>query len=403
MSMKVLMFGWELPPYNSGGLGTACLGLTKAMATQNVEVTFVVPYKVDVHLPHMKVIFAGMPVKIKGVKSLLYPYVTKEGYYSALSREKSPFYGCDLMAEVRRYSMLAAEIALSEDFDVIHAHDWLSFGAGIEAKKVSGKPLVVHVHATEFDRSCDHINQEIYNLEKQGMEAADKIIAVSQFTKSTIVNHYGISPDKIEVVWNGINADEFRHEDGENAVSVLKKGGYKIVLFVGRITMQKGPDYFLLAAKKVLQFNPKVYFVIVGSGDMEQQIMQQAAFLGISDKVVFPGFLRGEELNQVYRAADLFVLPSVSEPFGITPLESIVNGTPALVSYQSGVAEALKHALKVDFWDTDEMANKILAVLDNPSLIQTLQNNGHEEIKNFTWHSAASKCLNIYQRLFKRH
>ncbi|KKR82920.1 MAG: Glycosyl transferase, group 1 family [Candidatus Daviesbacteria bacterium GW2011_GWA1_41_61] len=397
------MFGWEFPPYNSGGLGVACLGLTRALASKDVELIFVLPYKMDLTIPNLRLVFANSRVKLRPVDSLLIPYSTVTSYQQLFSGLSSKIYANGLLAEVNRYALEGGMIAGKESFDIIHAHDWLSFGAGLAAKKVSGKPLIVHVHATEFDRSGENINQLVYNLEKEGMEEADEVIAVSQYTKDIIVERYGISPDKIEVVWNGIDPEDYQPVQPEdNGLSHWKALGYKIVLFVGRITMQKGPDYFLQAAKKVLSYNPQVIFVIAGSGDMENQIISQAASLGISDKVLFAGFLRGNELNTVYRIADLFVLPSVSEPFGIVPLEAAVNGTPVLISKQSGVSEALTHALKVDFWDIDEMADKILAVLNNPSLYGCLKENGQREVQKLSWKEAARKCISIYHKLFSR-
>lgn len=394
------MFGWEFPPYNSGGLGVACLGLTRALAAQSTEIIFVLPRAIAVKASYLKLVFADKKIKFKELDSPLTPYMTSDGY---LKNGQSRIYGRDLFEEVRRYSAKGAEVAWEEEFDLIHAHDWLSFGAGLAAKRVSGKPLIVHVHATEFDRSGNNINQEIFNLEKEGMEKADGIIAVSNYTKNMIVSHYGIDPEKIQVVWNGIESDDYpnRQVGHEQALVAFKNAGCKLVLFVGRLTLQKGPDYFLLAAKKVLEYYPKVIFVIAGSGDMENQIVSQAASLGIGDKVLFAGFVRGEQLDMLYQSADLYVLSSVSEPFGITSLESMVNGTPVLVSKQSGAAEALTHALKADFWDIDEMANNILAVLNHSSLGNCLSENGKVEIKKFTWKDAAKKCLYFYNKIFQ--
>lgn len=400
--MKVLMFGWEFPPYNSGGLGVACFGLTRALAELNLQVTFVLPRRIDVDAPFVKMVFADTKVKMIPFNSLLNAYMTMDDYKYARFLDGSPIYGRSLFEEVLRYAAMGGEVAKQEEFDVIHAHDWLSFLAGVEAKKVSGKPLIVHVHATEFDRCGENINKDIYQIEKTGMEAADQIIAVSQFTKDIIVNKYGIDPHKVEVVWNGIEESDYWHPTPpieDTSIWKLKEAGNKVVLFVGRLTMQKGPDYFLQAAKKVLEHEPNTLFIIAGSGDMEQQIIQQAAFLGISDKVLFPGFLRGMQLNQVYKSADLFVLSSISEPFGITPLESVINGTPVLISRQSGVSEALSHALKVDFWDIDEMANQMLSVLYHDSLHQTLQENSQREIKKLTWREAAHKVNHVYRNL----
>ncbi len=397
--MRVLMFGWEFPPHNSGGLGTACFGLTRALASRQIEVIFVLPKKVGVNSSFAKMIFADeRHVKFYEVESTLMPYVTSEGYIRERDKVFQDIYGRTLMAEVHRYALRAREIAKREKFDIIHAHDWLSFLAGIEAKKVFGKPLILHMHATEFDRTGGQgVNMEVYGIERMAMEQADGIIAVSNFTKQKIVEHYGIPAWKIEVVHNGI--DECDYTNIPDRLQELKRSGQKIVLFAGRITIQKGPEYFIRAAKRVLDYQQNVMFLVAGSGDMERQMMMEAAHLGISDSVVFVGFLRGDDLSAVYKAADVFVMPSVSEPFGITPLEAIIAGTPVIISKQSGVSEVLTHALKVDFWDTEDMANKILGVISHRSLWETLWGNSREEVKKVTWDSASKKCVDYYEKI----
>jgi len=398
------MFGWEFPPHNSGGLGTACMGLTKALAKEGVNVTFVLPKKVDVNSNFMNILFADSKnVQFRGIETILSPYITPNSYSKALKQAESShrILAKTLVEEVYRYGIEARKIAKSEDFDVIHAHDWLSFPAGIEAKKISGKPLVVHVHATEFDRTGGQgANTSVYEIEKMGMEQADRVVAVSNFTKQKIMKHYNIDPEKISVVHNGIEADDWRHGELSEQLKTLKRRGRKIVLFLGRITIQKGPEYFIRAAKKVLDYEPDTIFVMSGSGDMQGQIMKEVAHLGIGDKVLFPGFLRGEELKSMYRAADLYIMPSVSEPFGITPLESMISGVPVIISRQSGVSEVLTHALKVDFWDTDELANKIVGVLRSDVLKKTMDENGRIEIKTINWDKAAQKCVDIYREIF---
>ncbi len=395
------MFGWELPPQNSGGLGVACLGLAKGLSRKSTEITFVLPRKSEEN-PFFRIIPAGTYYKKKiEVNSILSPYLNEKSYKSALSKEENDLYGRDLFDEVARYRKQGGIIAKGEVFDIIHAHDWLSFGAGIEAKRVSGKPLVAHVHATEFDRGGDSINQEVYLREKEGMEVADKVIAVSNYTKGIITNHYGIDPKKVEVVHNGAGFLE-KGDENSSEIHRLKREGKRVVLFVGRLTLQKGPDYFIRAAKRVCDISDDVYFVISGSGDMETQLMREVAGMGISDKVFFTGFLRGEKLRRIYREADLFVMPSVSEPFGLTPLESIINGTPVLLSRQSGVSEVLSHALKVDFWDIDEMASKILSVLEYKPLSPCLVENGKKEVEGITWDDAADKCVAVYNDLLSR-
>lgn len=393
------MFGWEFPPHNSGGLGTACFGLTRALSNRNIDVLFVLPKKVGVSAPFMNILFADQRhVKFLEIETPLKPYVTSEGYVRERDKIISDIYGNTLMQEVRRYALRARDLAKKEKFDIIHAHDWLSFLAGVEAKKVSGKPLILHMHATEFDRTGGQgVNQDVYDIEKASMEYADGIIAVSNFTKQKIVERYGIPADKVMVVHNGI--EECDYTSIPNKLSELKRSGQKIVLFVGRITIQKGPEYFIRAAKRVLDVNPNVLFLVSGSGDMERQMILEAASLGISDRVIFVGFLRGDDLTSIYKVADLFVMPSVSEPFGITPLESIIAGTPVLISKQSGVAEVLTHALKTDFWDTEDMANKILSVISHRSLKDTLWGNSREELKKVNWDVASKKCIEYYEKI----
>jgi glycosyltransferase involved in cell wall biosynthesis len=301
-------------------------------------------------------------------------------------------YGANLFEEVKRYALAARKIAEQESFDVIHAHDWLTFLAGIEAKKVSKKPLVTHVHATEFDRTgMQGVNQHVYDIEKQGMEAADAVTPVSHFTKELIVKHYGINPDKIHVVHNAV---EF-----ENADIEPHKLPQKTVLFLGRVTIQKGPDYFIDAAKKVLEVYPDVRFVVAGSGDMETDMIEKASHYGIGDKVLFTGFLRGPDIDRAYRMADVYVMPSVSEPFGLTPLEAIKNGTPAIISKQSGVSEVLKNALKVDFWDVNELANKICGVLKHKALKEELLAHEQHELGQISWDKSADTCHDVYRRV----
>jgi glycosyltransferase involved in cell wall biosynthesis len=290
------------------------------------------------------------------------------------------------------YAAVAAQLAKNEDFDIIHAHDWMTYPAGIAIAAMSGKPLIVQVHSTEFDRSGEHVNQMIYNIEREGMRAADKIIAVSYFTRNIIISRYGISGDKDKVVYNGVE----RNGNQTLTTSTINKDK-KLVLFLGRITMQKGPEYFLQAAKKVLEVMDNVKFVMAGSGDMMQRTVEMAAELGIGSKVLFTGFLHGEDVQKIYKMADLYVMSSVSEPFGIAPLEALDNDVPVIISKQSGVSEVLKHALKVDFWDIQDMANKIIAVLKYPPLEITLRNHGNFEVRKLQWKDSASKCVRIYK------
>ncbi|MBW6442675.1 glycosyltransferase family 4 protein [Patescibacteria group bacterium] len=388
------MFGWELPPFNSGGLGTACYGLTKSLSNKGMEISFVLPKKVNLNLDFMKLIFGetdDMPMN----PLFSNPYLSSKSSKEAL-KSKSLYYANSLIGEVLRYASVAGDIAKKENFDVIHAHDWLTMRAGIEAKKATGKPLIVQVHATEFDRTGGNNNQLIYELEKEGMEAADIVITVSNYTKGKVVEHYGINPNKIRVVHNGVDFEDY----GVNELSELKRKN-KIVLFLGRITLQKGPDYFIYAAKKVLDYMEDVLFIVAGSGDMQEFMINKSIELGISDKVLFTGFLRGADIEKAYKMADVYVVPSVSEPFGITPLESISKGTPVILSKQSGVSEVINHCLKVDFWDVNELANKIISVLQYPSLKNCLKEHGLMEVKKITWDAPAQRCIDIYNELLE--
>lgn len=396
------MFGWEFPPFNSGGLGVACAGLAEALHRSGVRVTFVLPRAFPIAAPFVRFRFAdeGEDVYDPSPYPSAYPSPQE---YEAMEAAKGGGFDRSLLGEVRRYARRARGIARSELFDVIHAHDWLSFGAGIEAKRLSGKPLIVHVHATEFDRTGGHsINREVYECERQGMAAADAVIVLSNFMKGVVMRQYGIPEEKIVVVYNGIDTGPPAAFSAGNAagsaLAALKARGKKIIIFVGRITLQKGPDYFLRAARIVVERDPNALFIIAGGGDMERQMLRETARQGLSHKVIFTGFLRGEELASLYRAADLFVMPSVSEPFGLVALEAVKHGTPAIISKQSGVSEVLRHALTVDFWDVDELANKILSVLRHPSLATTLQENASRELPHMSWTNAAQKVQALYRR-----
>jgi len=426
--MRVFMLGWEFPPFISGGLGTACYGLTRAMDQLGIEVIFVLPKIVESqYATHVKLLTPGSRsagasfnfadlknVKFHTINSALQPYTTAETYQRRIEetlRRKyeergggdiraanqlvvSKDYCCDMYTEVHRYAALAADLADSEQFDVIHAHDWMTYPAGIAVSAISGKPLIVHVHSTEFDRSGEHVNQAIYDIEREGMHRADRVIAVSHFTRNVIINRYGVSGDKVEVVYNGVERSGGWASDDTGV-----NKDEKIVLFLGRITMQKGPEYFLQAAKKVLQVMSNVKFVMAGSGDLMHRAVEMAAELGIGQKVLFTGFLRGEDVQKIYKMADLYVMPSVSEPFGIAPLEALDNDVPVIISKQSGVSEVLVHALKVDFWDVNEIANKIVAVLKYPPLQTTLRSHGNFEVRKLRWKDAAAKCAKIYEGL----
>jgi glycosyltransferase involved in cell wall biosynthesis len=427
--MRIFMLGWEFPPFITGGLGTACYGLTKAMDQLGIEVTFVLPRIVEgKYVTHVKLLTPSSQreassfgvgelknVKFRTLDSPLQPYSTPDVYRRRIEeilRQKQKIHGgtvssasqliggidyaCDMYTEVHRYAALAAELAKTEEFDIVHAHDWMTYPAGIVVAAISGKPLVVHVHSTEFDRSGEHVNQMIYNIERQGMERANKVIAVSFYTRSIIISRYGISGEKVEVVHNGVERNN--NNDWSLDESGIKKDE-KIVLFLGRITMQKGPEYFLRAAQKVLEVMDNVKFVMVGSGDLMHRAVEMAAELGIGQKVLFTGFLRGEDVQKIYEMADLYVMPSVSEPFGIAPLEALNHDVPVIISKQSGVSEVLTHALKVDFWDVNEIANKIIAVLKYPPLQVTLRDHGGFEVRKLRWKDSAAKCAKVYEEM----
>lgn len=379
------------------------MGLTQALSSKGIDITFVLPKRFDVNVNYMKFRFADSSLKCIGVNSLLSAYVTSESYGLKALRARS-IYGNNLLAEVARYAKLASEIASEVDHDIIHAHDWLSFLAGEAAQETSGAPLVTHVHATEFDRTGGTgVNQQVYEIEKEGCSRATDVIAVSNLTKNILTSNYGIDSSKVHVVHNGINPDSFDVPNRADISGIvkLKEMGYSIVSFVGRITLQKGPDYFLQVAKKVLEYNKKVLFVIAGSGDMQNQIIMEAARMGISNRVLFAGFLRGEELSNLYKLSDVFVMPSVSEPFGLTALESLAYGTPILISKQSGVSEVVDASLKSDFWDVMDMADKILALTQYKNLRQVLSHEGHDQAMKCTWDKAADKTIDIYNHLLK--
>lgn len=484
--MRIVMLGWEFPPYISGGLGTACFGLTKALDHKGHQVLFILPRPVDrSKASHVKMLApAPLPIPsspvvveatadksaighttVLGVdagSSPASPATTGGSMDSPFSHTRvlgvpsgfsSPYgqggavggshtsarflklpdgspipagmsheeveslwmaadeythapaapagvgktgagamYRGDLIAEAERYARLVVALTRTEQFDVIHAHDWLTYPAGIALARATGKPLLVHVHSTEFDRSGDSVNQRVYDIERRGMMSAIRVLAVSELTKSICTRRYGVPAERIDVVYNGI--EDSRLQPGP-ADGIKNKD--KIVLFLGRITMQKGPEYFIAAAKRVLEKVPEAKFIMAGAGDMEVRMIELAAELGIGHRVLFTGFLRGGDVERVYRMADCYVMPSVSEPFGIAPLEAMRADVPVIISKQSGVSEVLVHALKADFWDTDEIANKIVAVLRHPPLGQTLREHGSFELRRLTWEGAADACIKSYQ------
>lgn len=473
--MRVFMLGWEFPPFISGGLGTACYGLTKAMSGIGTDIMFVLPRPVSTPFStHVRLVSPrpGSPLAAPSTEfrldefehvtfrtvnaALTSPYNTpcdydptgpdceadedddiadappgtatrrvKEatklrrtlpgssrgaaadaastatpgfigaGASGASGAQAAPGtnYAGDLFSEVQRYANLAAEVARNESFDIVHAHDWMTFPAGLAVAGIKGVPLVVHVHSTEFDRSGMHVDSRIYDIERRGMHGAIKVIAVSYLTKNVITQHYGVDPAKVEVVYNAI---EVNGSYDEEKYKIHKDE--KIVLFMGRITQQKGPEYFLAAAKRVLEIMDNVKFVMAGSGDMIRRTIEMAASMGIGHKVLFTGFLRGNDVEKVFKMADLYVMPSVSEPFGIAPLEAMSHDVPVIISKQSGVSEVIANALKVDFWDVNEMANKIVAVLRHPPLASTMRQHGSFEIRKMSWTDAARACVGVYEQ-----
>ena len=422
--MRVLMFGWEFPPHIAGGLGTACYGLTKGLAKHGVEILFVMPSASgDEDQSAVRILNASdVPftqswsdmrsfldkVDFLKVSSNLVPYIDPQLYSeyagSVMNRTEyeqfkvkygckyrfSGKYGANLMEEVANYAMVAATIARENSFDVIHAHDWLTYAAGIAAKRVSGKPLVIHVHATEFDRSGENINTQVYNIERMGMLEADKVITVSNLTRNIVINKYGIDPDKVITVHNAVDFNEFKQVDVHRGVDD------KIITFLGRITFQKGPEYFIEAAAKVLKKFSKVRFVMAGSGDLMNRSIRRVAQLGIADRFHFTGFLRGNDVKRMFAYSDVYVMPSVSEPFGISPLEAMKSNVPTIISKQSGVAEVLKYAIKVDIWDIDAMADAMYGLLKYPALSQMSIRCGVEEVNALKWENAALKIKNVY-------
>src|SRR3989339_1506526 len=426
--MKVLMFGWEFPPHITGGLGTACYGLTKGLAKHDVEIIFIVPKAFgdedksfldikaagDVELRHRILDYEEFWKKITylEVGSNIIPYMDPEEFRKVFSENTkdrealhesitsrffnfSGKYGPNLMEEVARYAIIGSVLASMHEFDVIHSHDWLTYPAGIAAKEMTGKPLVIHVHATEYDRSGENVNPSVFDIEQIGMRAADRIITVSNLTRNIVIERYGINPDKVYTVHNAVDPVQ------ESIVEVKRGLEEKIVTFLGRITYQKGPDYFVEAAYKVLQKDNNVRFVMAGSGDLTNRMIRRVAELKIGNKFHFAGFLKGDDVVRMFSMSDVYVMPSVSEPFGISPLEAMRSNVPVIISNQSGVAEILKHAVKVDFWDVDAMADSIYGLLSYPALSKMAVQNGLEEVNSLKWDGAAYSVKEIYSRLLK--
>lgn len=434
--MKVLMFGWEFPPFISGGLGTACFGITRGLVHNGVQVTFVLPTKRNGNYASHVRLIAADEIMLTGefekalarLKSSLEttnrsfaiskfsisPYFTMTSSETRTHlesiqrfqsfREKLTLpnrrsvldftgnYGKNLFSEVNGMGVIGELLGFTEDFDVIHAHDWLTYLAGVSAKKASGKPLVVHVHATEFDRSGEHINQDVYNIERFGMDNADRIITVSHYTRNIVIHRYGQPPEKVVTVHNAVTKDK-RFDKGTVGKAVKER----LVIFLGRVTMQKGPDYFIEAANLVLKRMKNVRFVMAGSGDMLHRIINRSAYLKIAGRFHFTGFLRGAEVERLYAMSDLYVMPSVSEPFGISPFEALLYDIPVIISNQSGVAEVLKSAQMVDFWDVHKLADRIVQLLTNEELAHETVRRCKEEIEHVAWENAGAQIKSAYE------
>jgi len=420
------MFGWEFPPHISGGLGTACYGLTKGMSKiPGMDIKFVVPKAYgDEDQSQMRIVGANdivinkklinyesflKEIEYVEINSNIVPYTDPDEYFTAVRnaevqgrsfiytnfRGKLSFtgkYGSNLFQEIANYAVVSSILAQDADFDVIHAHDWLTFPAGIAAKRISGKPLVIHVHATDFDRSGGSVNPAVFDIEMKGMKMADRIIAVSNLTRNTIIEKYGIHPDKVVTVHNAVEpileTEKLAPERAYND---------KIVTFLGRVTVQKGPEYFVEAAYKVLQKMDNVRFVMAGSGELLNRMIVRAASLRIANKFHFTGFLKGDDVYRMFSMSDVYVMPSVSEPFGISPLEAMQSNVPVIISHQSGVAEVLQYAMKVDFWDIDAMADAIYGLLNYSALHSMFKIYGKEEVENMKWENAAIKVNEVYQ------
>ncbi len=413
------MFGWEFPPHILGGLGTASYGLTKGMAEQkDLELTFVIPKPHgDEDQSFLKITGAcHVPVVWREnswehvnyrIGKFMHPdeyFWLRNGIKYDYTRIYTDELGCinfsgkypdNLIEEISNYEAVASVLAHQMQFDIIHSHDWLTYPAGVFAKHISGKPLVIHVHATDFDRSRGKVNPTVYSIEKRGMDVADHIITVSDLTRRTVIEKYHQDPRKVTTVHNAVeplpDADSFTKTERKD----------KVVTFLGRITMQKGPEYFVEAAHRVLQKTDGVRFVMAGSGDMMHAMIELVAKRGIADRFHFTGFLKGHQVHEMLAESDVYIMPSVSEPFGISPLEAMQVGTPSIISKQSGCAEILTHAIKTDYWDIDAMADAIYGIVKYPAMYNSLRNQGREEVNNIKWYNAGLKVRSIYDSVLK--
>ncbi len=415
--MKALMFGWEFPPHILGGLGTASYGLTKGMwECGDMDITFVIPKPFgdeDKTFAHIigasQVPIAWRDVNRDYVEQRIGRLMDPDLYFRLRDHIYADFnymrtndlgalefsgrYPDNLLEEINNYSIVAGVVARTLDFDIIHSHDWLTYPAGIHAKQVTGKPMVIHVHATEFDRSRGKPNPTVFGIEKDGMNHADHIITVSNHTRDIVINNYGVDPAKVTTVHNAVTPLTDEQKDVPE-----HKSKDKVITFLGRITMQKGPEYFVEAAAKVLKNNHNVRFVMAGSGDMMDKMIQLAAERGIADRFHFPGFQKGKQVYEMLKASDVYVMPSVSEPFGISPLEAMQMGCPSIISKQSGCAEILDNVIKTDYWDIDAMADAMNSIITYPAMYEQLRQDGLEEVNKITWDKAGQKVIDIYKR-----
>ncbi len=420
--MKALMFGWEFPPHILGGLGTASYGLTKGMwECGDMEITFVIPKPFGDEERHFANIIGASQTPIawrdvsrEYVESRIGKVMDPDLYFSLRDHIYADFnymrtndLGCiefsgrypdNLLEEINNYSIVAGVIARTIPCDVIHSHDWLTYPAGIHAKQVTGKPLVIHVHATDYDRSRGNVNPTVFAIERDGMMQADHIITVSNLTRQTVIDKYGIDPAKVTTVHNAVTplSEEFLNVE-------VEKPKDKIVTFLGRITMQKGPEYFVETAAKVLKNNHNVRFVMAGSGDMMDKMINLAAERGIADRFHFPGFQKGKQVYEMLKASDVYVMPSVSEPFGISPLEAMQMGVPSIISKQSGCAEILNNVIKADYWDVDAMADAIYSIVTYPAMHRQLSEDGLAEVNQITWDKAGRKVIDIYNKVLNKN
>ncbi len=429
--MNVLMFGWEFPPHISGGLGTACAGIIKGLSScSDINVSLVLP-KADnqENLANTKLISAenisigsdtwsiekSPEITILEVSSKLIPYLSPESFnerYQTAAKHNettqpentteenrihfSGKYGTSLFEEIYNYAIVAKVIVQKVDFDVIHAHDWLTFPAALAAKQVSGKPLVVHIHSTDFDRSGGSVNPVIYDIEKQGMDEADQIITVSNRIKDRLIDQYNIPSRKITTVYNAIEPEVMGKRSG-----IVKKKNQKIVTFLGRITIQKGPEYFVEVARLVCSQLKNVHFVMAGNGDLRDRIVELCAWYGISDRFHFAGFLDGDEVSEMLHQSDILIMPSISEPFGIVPLEAMQASVPSIISLQSGVSELVRNVVKTDFWDTHAMADAVHSILKHKRLSSTMIAEGKIEVSKLSWELSAAQIRQVYINTIK--